>query len=102
MRLKLLLILCFVTCNAIRYDPDWKSLDSRPLPNWFDDAKFGIFIHWGVFSVPGFASEWFWNQWKLGDPNVVKFMKDTIHQILRKHCALFFDIDKSIFNCQRN
>lgn len=43
-----------------RYEPTWGSLDSRPLPAWFDEAKFGIFIHWGVFSVPSFGSEWFW------------------------------------------
>ena len=46
------------------YSPTWKSLDSRPLPNWYNDAKLGIFIHWGVFSVPSFGSEWFWNNWK--------------------------------------
>jgi len=47
-----------------KYVPTWSSLDSRPLPSWYDDAKFGIFIHWGVFSVPSFGSEWFWNNWK--------------------------------------
>lgn len=31
------------------------SLNDHPLPDWFEDAKFGIFIHWGLFSVPGFA-----------------------------------------------
>ncbi len=31
------------------------SLRNRPVPPWFDRAKFGIFVHWGVFSVPGFA-----------------------------------------------
>lgn len=46
--------------RAPRYDPTWESLDSRPLPAWYDQAKFGIFIHWGVFSVPSFGSEWFW------------------------------------------
>lgn len=46
--------------STLRYDPTWESLDSRPLPAWFDQAKFGIFIHWGVFSVPSFGSEWFW------------------------------------------
>ena len=44
----------------VRYEPNWVSLDSRPLPAWYDDAKIGIFIHWGVFSVPSFGSEWFW------------------------------------------
>jgi alpha-L-fucosidase len=46
--------------RALSYDPTWESLDRRPLPAWFDQAKFGIFIHWGVFSVPSFGSEWFW------------------------------------------
>lgn len=46
--------------RAPRFDPTWESLDARPLPAWFDRAKFGIFIHWGVFSVPSFGSEWFW------------------------------------------
>lgn len=32
-----------------------QTLKSRPLPNWFDDAKLGIFIHWGIFSVPAWA-----------------------------------------------
>jgi alpha-L-fucosidase len=43
---------------SLKYTPDWDSLDKRPLPNWYDDSKVGIFIHWGVFSVPAFKSEW--------------------------------------------
>lgn len=47
------------------YEPSWESLDSRPAPNWYLDAKLGIFIHWGVYSVPAYAapdsySEWYW------------------------------------------
>lgn len=34
------------------YQPNWESIDKRPTPQWLDDAKFGIFIHWGVYSVP--------------------------------------------------
>lgn len=58
-----------------QYEPNWASLDTRPLPQWYDEAKFGIFIHWGVFSVPSYQSEWFWWDWQ-GDPqpNVVDFM----------------------------
>jgi alpha-L-fucosidase len=37
---------------AQKYQNTWESLDSRPIPSWFEDAKFGIFIHWGVYSVP--------------------------------------------------
>lgn len=47
-----------------KYEPNWESIDSRPLPVWYDQAKFGIFIHWGVFSVPSFGSEWFWYNWQ--------------------------------------
>jgi alpha-L-fucosidase len=36
------------------YAPTWASLDQRPVPAWFTDAKFGIFIHWGVYSVPAY------------------------------------------------
>lgn len=46
------------------YKPTWESLDSRPLPRWYDDAKVGIFIHWGVYSVPTFGTEWFWTNWR--------------------------------------
>ncbi|XP_069829871.1 plasma alpha-L-fucosidase-like isoform X4 [Dendropsophus ebraccatus] len=49
---------------GITYEPTWESLDARPIPDWFDDVKFGIFIHWGVFSVPSFGSEWFWWYWQ--------------------------------------
>ena len=48
------------------YRPTWESLDARPTPSWFSGAKFGIFIHWGVYSVPswgpkGTYAEWYWN-----------------------------------------
>lgn len=59
-----------------RYEPNWKSIDSRPLPAWYDEAKVGIFIHWGVFSVPSMMSEWFWEYWQGGSPRkeVVDYM----------------------------
>ena len=38
-----------------KYEATWASIDSRPTPQWFQDAKFGIFIHWGVFSVPAWG-----------------------------------------------
>jgi alpha-L-fucosidase len=37
------------------YTPDKDSLKSHQVPEWFHDAKFGIFIHWGLYSVPAFA-----------------------------------------------
>jgi hypothetical protein len=46
-----------------KYKPHWADLDTRILPDWFDRAKIGIFVHWGVYSVPGYGSEWFWYYW---------------------------------------
>ncbi|MGA8066478.1 MAG: alpha-L-fucosidase, partial [Terriglobales bacterium] len=41
------------------FRPDWESLQNYKAPEWYRDAKFGIFIHWGVYSVPAFGSEWY-------------------------------------------
>jgi alpha-L-fucosidase len=38
---------------------DWESLHKYEVPEWYRDAKFGIFIHWGLYSVPAFGSEWY-------------------------------------------
>jgi alpha-L-fucosidase len=38
---------------------DWESLEKYEAPEWYKDAKFGIFIHWGAYSVPAFGSEWY-------------------------------------------
>jgi len=61
---------------SAQYQPNWDSIDSRPLPQWFDEAKVGIFLHWGVFSVPSFKSAWFWWSWKgVHDHETVEFME---------------------------
>ncbi|MFG2556854.1 alpha-L-fucosidase [Streptomyces sp. NPDC048581] len=51
------------------YTPDWDSVDQHPpAPEWFQDAKFGIYFHWGVFSVPAFGNEWYpRNMYRAGD-----------------------------------
>jgi len=59
-----------------KYEATWESIDSRPIPGWYSDAKFGIFIHWGIYSVPAFAApkvkdenpyaEWYWNSLEEG------------------------------------
>jgi alpha-L-fucosidase len=74
----LFIIHCSV--SVAQYQPTWASLDSRPIPGWFEDAKFGVFIHWGLFSVPSYSptgregvgvydryAEWYWQ--RLTDPN---------------------------------
>lgn len=78
---KLLLpaLLCLLSLTGIAqktYQSTWESIDSRPVPAWFEDAKFGIFIHWGIYSVPAYSptvrdsvgvyeryAEWYWRRW---------------------------------------
>ncbi len=38
---------------------DWKSLANHKVPDWYKEAKFGIFIHWGAYAVPEFGNEWY-------------------------------------------
>ena len=64
------------------YEPNWKSLDSRPTPQWYKDAKFGIFIHWGLYSVPawgpkGSYAEWYLNGLKSGDSTRLKYHEEN-------------------------
>ena len=65
-----------------QYQPNWESLDSRPMPAWFDEAKFGIFIHWGVYSVPswgpkGSYAEWYWDAMQNKNSETWKFHVKT-------------------------
>lgn len=76
--LRSLLLSSLVVCCLSQYAPTWASLDSRPLPPWYDEAKIGIFIHMGVFSVPSFHGEWFWADWlNAKDQDVVDFVSQT-------------------------
>jgi alpha-L-fucosidase len=78
------------------YEPTSASLGGHAVPEWFEDAKFGIFIHWGLFSIPGFAAptehisdafsgshansivmtpytEWYWNALRVPDSPTAAF-----------------------------
>lgn len=69
----LTMILCLSIFAQKKYEANWESIDTRPTPTWFEDAKFGIFIHWGLYSVPAWApntdgdayskyAEWYWHR----------------------------------------
>lgn len=47
----------------MQYENNWESLNTRPIPDWFEDAKFGIFIHWGLYSVPAYAPKGKYAEW---------------------------------------
>ncbi|MBK8022624.1 MAG: alpha-L-fucosidase [Chloroflexi bacterium] len=51
----------------VRFEPTWESLRQYSVPQWFQDAKLGIFVHWGVYSVPAFGNEWYpRNMYRMG------------------------------------
>ena len=52
-------LFCLKSSSQERFSANWESLKKYKTPDWFMDAKFGIFIHWGVYSVPAFSNEWY-------------------------------------------
>jgi alpha-L-fucosidase len=50
------------------YTPTWDSVAAHPLPDWYDDTKLGIFLHWGLYSVPGWAPQ---------VPDIQQLLKDA-------------------------
>ncbi|MBE3040955.1 MAG: alpha-L-fucosidase [Chloroflexi bacterium] len=59
-----------------RYEPTWESLKQYSAPQWYMDAKFGIFIHWGVYCVPAFGNEWYpRNMYIQGSPEFEHHLK---------------------------
>lgn len=96
-----LLFLALAAPSTGRYAPNWHSLDTRPTPAWYDEAKIGIFLHWGVFSVPSFGSEWFWWHWQGAKvPAFREFMERnyrpgfTYQDFAPQFKAEFFDPDR--------
>lgn len=66
----IVVVFSFYSATSQRYEANWASLNKRKMPAWFQQDKFGIFIHWGVYAVPAYApvipnsglsySEWYW------------------------------------------
>ena len=80
----------------------WEELRTRPYPGWFQDAKLGIFIHWGVYSVPAYSGkeqygEWFLRGLQTGDTLRTRFMRErygeefTYRDLARLFRAELFD-----------
>jgi len=100
---KLFICLLFLSSIAMSqtYQPTWESLDTRPVPQWYKDGKFGIFIHWGVYSVPGYCTkgnyaEWYQNGLMNGDTARVKYHKEKFGN--RSYYDLATDFKAELFN----
>lgn len=79
--------------KTIRYSPSLASLNTHQLPAWFDDAKFGIFIHWGLYSVPAFAP--------LGanpDPGAADAMRQSPYAEWYENTQKFPDSETAIYH----
>jgi len=59
------------------FKPSWDSLKTYKIPDWYQDAKFGIFLHWGVYSVPAFGNEWYPRNMYLPGTKDFKHQVDT-------------------------
>jgi alpha-L-fucosidase len=73
----------FFIADAQKFQPNWASLNQRKIPSWFQQDKFGIFIHWGTYAVPAWApvipnsglsySEWYWRRIRENNPEFTSF-----------------------------
>ncbi|MBD0427346.1 alpha-L-fucosidase [Aquisalinus flavus] len=100
--------------EPVRYEADWASLDQRPTPQWWRDAKFGIFIHWGVYSVPAYApkgeyAEWYWDrsgravtddtpEWERPIIEEVHAFHDRVYGAQTDYADFAADFDASFFD----
>jgi len=82
--LSLLLIVVLAACKGPEkpesgtYTADWESLSGHTAsPEWFRDAKLGIYFHWGVYSVPAYGSEWYPRLMHLEDHHVYRHHLET-------------------------
>ena len=72
------------------YQPAWSSLMQAKTPDWFKQKRFGIFIHWGVYSVPANSNEWY-------GPSAM--MRSTVSRSCCSFCCS--DIVYVLFSCSR-
>jgi alpha-L-fucosidase len=96
-----------------KYEANWASIDSRPVPSWFTEAKFGIFIHWGLYSVPSWApvgkeyqvyskyAEWYWFRMMNDTSNVGRAFRqhhNTVYGEKTKYPDFAQDFKAELFN----
>lgn len=69
-----------------KYAPTWESVTQHDNPEWFRDAKFGIYFHWGIYSVPAFGDEWY--------PHFMYNEKNNRHDIFKHHIEVHGGAEK--------
>lgn len=84
-------------------EPTWESINQRGYPQWFSDAKLGIFIHWGLYSVPAYASkegyaEWFYRGLMTQDSSRSHILAKTLTNTLENKQSSINELKKEICN----
>jgi len=95
-------LLCLaINLSGQTYQPNWESLDKRPTPQWFKDSKFGIFIHWGVYSVPGWSTKGNYAEWYQQGLQTTDTARQNFHKAKfgnRTYYDLADDFKAELFN----
>ncbi len=91
-RFNLLLSLLLLSAIAIQsveakksanYEANWESLQKYEVPEWYRDCKFGIYFHWGPFSVPAYSTEWY-SLWMYRDDHKIQKYHETVYGPIEK------------------
>jgi alpha-L-fucosidase len=72
----ILIILWILISSTTCFEATWKSVDSRETPAWYDKAKVGVLVHFGIH-LATIGSEWCWMALQQGMPDLVEFMELT-------------------------
>jgi alpha-L-fucosidase len=99
-----LITLLLISCNnkkkeaepaqeKIVYKADWESLKQHKTPDWFLDAKFGIYCHWGPYSVPAHETEWY-AHWMYVNKDNPEAKKGKAHDIYDYHVKTYGELDE--------
>ncbi len=79
--------------NEKVYSPSWESLNTRPCPSWFTEAKFGIFVSWGPYSVPAYKKGPGYAEW-IGHPGRGWMEDPFIQQSFGEHASYDTFVDQ--------
>ena len=63
------------------YTPDWDSLGHFRAPAWFEESRFGIFIHWGLYSIAAHANEWYSRNMYMKDKEEWEYHRKTFGEL---------------------
>lgn len=76
MKLTSTVIVAVIVTTVFSFEANWESLQSRRTPEWYDEAKVGVMVHFGIYSTTA-GSEWFWKDWERGNTGIENFVKLT-------------------------